>query len=147
MPNLTRALLLGLLLLAAAPPAWAAGRSITMVLLEGDGSPGEAIALADLTVSLGRSTEADTGEMRNQVSVTLDQNALINPKLLAWMGKSDEAATVQFKVEDRGSTTLYVLRGIMNRTVSLSHSGSMMYAQGSMTLGAKHLTVNGFEVN
>ena len=147
--------------LAFPVPAGAAPRpNITLQLTAEDGSRIPPVDVSDLSVALmrtnpskpagdaGQAGQADKGdETLDQASVSLDVSALSNPALVNWVGKGGGNSSMELKVVTAGQATTYVLTGITTWSLSMNHSSSSGDGQVSLSVGAKHMTINGNAVN
>ena len=163
MSNASRTLHLSALLMLAAAlpvPSLAASRpTITLQLNTGDGNSVPPIDVSDLSVSMARTlptpksgTDADKAdkadETMDQATLTLDTSALSNAALINWIGKGGGNSSVELKVSGGDQATSYVMTGITTWSLSASHSvNGGMYAQVSLSVGAKHMTINGATLN
>ncbi len=151
MPRLLRASAFLFAALVAAPlAASAAPRSITLSLVEADGSPGPALDANDVSIAMSRGPDSAGSDPSNQVSISSDLSTFTDPKVLAWISKSGEDAGALITISSGTETTLYLMGGIVSRQLAISHSagsGSSGSGQVSLSITAKHLTINGYTVN
>ena len=162
---MTRTFRLSALLLTAgftlpATPRAAPRPDITMALTADDGTRIPAI---DVSVGVSRSlptrkaaadadgsdkgTDKASDEATDQASVVLDVSALSNPALVNWIGQGGANSSVELKVTAGGQGTIYVLTGISTWSLSASHSSNGGDGQVSLSVAAKHMTINGITVN
>ena len=159
-----RTLCLFALLLAAGLTLPAMARAaprqiITLELTADDGTRIPAVDVSDLSVGLSRTTAtrkapaeadpADKGgdETTDQASIMLDTSALSNPSLINWIGQGGTNSSVQLKVTSGGQATAYVLTGITTWSLSANHSTSGGDGSVSLSVAARHMTINGITVN
>lgn len=131
----------------AATPVQAAPRSISVVLIASDGTLGEPIDASDVQVSLTRSADGQGMDANNMAAISLDTTVLSEPRLLDWISKGGDSDSVLITVESRNGATVYLLGGVVSRNVSISHATGNGDGNVSVSLGSKHLTVNGYSIN
>ena len=145
--------------MAVPVPSRAASRpAITLDLTSDDGARIPSIDVSDLSVAVARTVpapkatpdagSADKGDDTvDQASVTLDLSVLSNPALINWVGKCGANSTAELKVTSTGQTTTYVLTEMNTLSLSMNHTSGSSDGQASLTLAAKHMTINGITVN
>ena len=138
-------------------PGRAAPRpNITLEVTADDGSRLPAIDVTDLAINFARSSPSSKADAdhsgkeddaQDNASIMLDTSVLSNAALLGWIRDASGNASVSLKVTGGGQETTYVLSGLTTWSLSVNHSLGSGDGQLALTLGAKHMTINGAAVN